>query len=640
MAVRSGAGAGQSRLHRTAARTYSIHSLAHCVKTCCDLSFRYKTSVMAASTSRKRKVTDEHRSFQDKWTHLYLFVCVGEKPICLVCNESISVVKEYNIKRHYESKHSSKFAHLQGQIRIDKVEALKKQLQRQQYSFHKQNDDSEASVKVSYIISEKIARKSKPFTDGDFIKECMEAAVEVLCPSQKQLFSKISLSGVTVARRVEELAGDIERSLKERVSQFVYYSVALDESTDLTDTAQLAMFIRGVDVNFVVTEEMAALVPMKGTTRGCDLMESFNTVINRFNLKLSNLAGICTDGAPSMVGKNEGLVALIKKNNPDISFIQYHCIIHQENLSAKSVSIQEVMNVVIKAVNFIKSRGLNHRQFQEFLKETNAEYGDITYFCDVRWLSRGKMLKRVFDLRKEIAAFMQSKDKAIPQFADEAWLSDLGFLADITSHLNDLNKKLQGKDNLVHELFDALKAFEVKLDLWINQFKKNVTTHFPNLSSCQTSNMDKYITALQDLKTQFASRFSDFRKNEINLNLFAHPFNVSVEDAPEEVQMELIELQCNSTLKDKFNLGLIEFYSKYIPISDFPKIRDHALKMTSLFGTSYLCEQLFSRMKNVKSKTRTRITDVHLENSLRIATTTIGADIDKLVKSKQCQTSH
>lgn len=100
--------------------------------------------------------------------------------------------------------------------------------------------------------------------------------------------------------------------------------------------------------------------------------------------------------------------------------------------------------------------------------------------------------------------------------------------------------------------------------------------------------MDKYITALQDLKTQFDSRFSDFRKNEINLNLFAHPFNVSVEDAPKEVQIELIELQCNSTLKDKFNLGLIEFYSKYIPISDFPQIRDHALKMTSLFGTSYL----------------------------------------------------
>ncbi|XP_074039888.1 general transcription factor II-I repeat domain-containing protein 2 [Leptinotarsa decemlineata] len=349
-----------------------------------------------------------------------------------------------------------------GQLRIDKVETLKKQLKKQQNSFHKQNEDCEASVRVSYIISEKIAKKSKPFTDGEFIKECMEAAAEVLCPSQKQLFFKISLSGVTVARRVEELANDIEGSLKERVSQFVYYSIALDESTDITDTAQLAVFIRGIDVNFVVTEEMAALFPMKGSTRGCDVLESFNSVIDRYGLKLSNLAGICTDGALSMVGKNEGLVALIKKNNPYVSLIQYHCIIHQENLSAKSVNIQDVMSVVVKTVNFVKSRGLNHRQFQKFLKEQDAEYGDITYFCDVRWLSRGKMLKRMFDLRKEIAAFMLNKFKAIPQFGDEAWLSDFGFLVDITAHLNDSNKKLQEKDNMVHELFDALKAFGVK----------------------------------------------------------------------------------------------------------------------------------------------------------------------------------
>lgn len=570
----------------------------------------------------------------------FIFVCVGEKPVCLVCNESVSVMKEYNIKRHYDSKHSSKFAYFQGQLRLDKVEVLKKQLQRQQHSFHKQNEDSEASVKVSYIISEKIAHKSKPFTDGEFIKECMEAAADVLCPSQKQLFSKVSLSGVTVARRVEELAGDIEKTLIERSSHFVYYSVALDESTDLTDTAQLAVFIRGIDRNFSVTEEMAALVPMKGSTRGCDLYEAFNTVLNRYNLKLTNLAGISTDGAPAMVGKNEGLIALIRKNNPGISFLQYHCIIHQQNLFAKTVNIQDVMSIVVKTVNFIKSRGLNHRQFQEFLKETNAEYGDVIYFCDVRWLSRGKMLKRVFDLRKEIAAFMESKDKAVPHFTNEAWLSDLGFLTDITSHLNDLNKKLQGKENLIHELFDSLKAFQVKLDLWINQFKKNVTTHFPHLSSCQITNMDKYISALEDMKTQFDSRFIDFRKNEQCLNLFARPFSVSVEDAPEEIQMELIELQCNSILKEKFDLGLLEFYSKYVSITDFPKLRNHALKMTSLFGTTYLCEQLFSRMKCVKSKTRARITDGHLENSLRIATTTIGANIDKLVKNKICQTSH
>lgn len=62
---------------------------------------------------------------------------------------------------------------------------------------------------------------------------------------------------------------------------------------------------------------------------------------------------------------------------------------------------------------------------------------------------------------------------------------------------------------------------------------------------------------------------------------------------------------------------------------DIPKIRDHAMKMISLFGSTYRYALLFSQIKNVKSKARTTITDMHLENSL-IATTTFG----RLIKNK------
>ena len=54
------------------------------------------------------------------------------------------------------------------------------------------------------------------------------------------------------------------------------------------------------------------------------------------------------------------------------------------------------MAVVIKTVIFIILRGLNYRQFQEILKKTEAEFVDLTYFSNVRWLSRGKMMQRVY----------------------------------------------------------------------------------------------------------------------------------------------------------------------------------------------------------------------------------------------------
>lgn len=51
-------------------------------------------------------------------------------------------------------------------------------------------------------------------------------------------------------------------TLKSKVSSLECYSLSL--STKRSDTAQLAIFVYGVDVN-VINKEMAALVPFKGT---------------------------------------------------------------------------------------------------------------------------------------------------------------------------------------------------------------------------------------------------------------------------------------------------------------------------------------------------------------------------------------
>jgi len=60
------------------------------------------------------------------------------------------------------------------------------------------------------------------------------------------------------------------------------------------------------------------------------------------------------------------------------------------------------MRDVIKIVNFIRLRALNHRELKNFLNEIDAEQFDVIYFTDVRWLSKGKVLKRGFDLKNEM----------------------------------------------------------------------------------------------------------------------------------------------------------------------------------------------------------------------------------------------
>jgi hypothetical protein len=172
-------------------------------------------------------------------------------------------------------------------------------------------------------------------------------------------------------------------------------------------------FIRGVDINLCVTEELAQVVTLHDTTTGQDVFRAFLDMLKKFELPLEKLARLTTDGAPSMTGKKSGFVSLVKAKQQEISSqmvaISFQCIIHQQALCSKLANLENVMSVVVKTINYIKTRGINHRQFQSFLNEIESEYTDVIYHSEVRWLSRGNVLKRFYELKEEIKAFMNLK---------------------------------------------------------------------------------------------------------------------------------------------------------------------------------------------------------------------------------------
>lgn len=72
-----------------------------------------------------------------------------------------------------------------------------------------------------------------------------------------------------------------EKSLKAKIANFKEFSIALDEITDISDTAQLAIFIRGIDENFNITEELLSLHPMKGITTGEEIFNSVDLIFKK-----------------------------------------------------------------------------------------------------------------------------------------------------------------------------------------------------------------------------------------------------------------------------------------------------------------------------------------------------------------------
>ena len=100
------------------------------------------------------------------------------------------------------------------------------------------------------------------------------------------------------------------------------------------------------------------------------------------------LSGLTTDGAPAMVKKHKGFCKTFLEAFGAQKVVLNHCIIHHENLCNKVLDGIDIMKEVVHCVNYIRSRGLNHRQFKVFLRELDCDHPDITYFLSIRWLSR------------------------------------------------------------------------------------------------------------------------------------------------------------------------------------------------------------------------------------------------------------
>lgn len=592
--------------------------------------------------NKKRKVDAEGRVFKNNWTTDFFVIEHNSNILCLICQEKIAVCKEYNVKRHYNTKHSAKYDHMKDQVRIDYINSLKRNMSGQQSLFRIPKENSETVTKISFLISEEIAKRGKPFTDGEFVKNCLNIFASNICPEKKSLVQNISLSHQTVGRRIDDMADNIKITLIEKLKECIFYSLALDESTDISDTAQLAIFIRGVTNQYTIVEELLELCPMKGTTTGRDIFGEVRKTMKIFNLQDENICGLTTDGAPSMIGNQNGFVTLMS-NCIKHEIRKHHCIIHQGQLCAKILKMENVMKNVVSTVNFIRSKGLNHRQFQAFLSEVGSDHDDIIYFSHVRWLSRSATLTRFWSLRKEIETFMASKGKDVSYFEDIQWINDLAFLVDITKYLSDLNLKLQGKDLLANQQFENIQAFTKKIDLLQTQMRTKNIVHFTTLSTIDaaTINYSKYASLLDNLKNEFDERFLDFKNHEPVMAIFANPFAIDVNTTDAKFQLELIDVQSNNSLKTAYvENDLLTFYQKYIKMETYPNLSKLAHQQIALFGSTYTCEQFFSRMKNVKSKKRTSLTDEHLSRILRISTSKISADIDKLCKQKECQISH
>ncbi|XP_060755410.1 zinc finger BED domain-containing protein 5-like [Neoarius graeffei] len=461
----------------------------------------------------------------------------------------------------------------------------------------KASTTSAKALEASYAMSLLIAKAKKLFTIGEelLLPAAVVLAETMLDKNAVEKFKTVPLSNDSVCCRVDKMGTDIVEQVVAKLSNS--FSLQLDESTDVSRNAQLVAFVRYVDTDDIC-EHILFCKTLEGKKTGEDIFNVFNTFFCENGFSWKSCSSICTDAAASMTGSARGLIAHIKKENTDVKWT--HCVIHREALASKKMSpeLHDILNDTIKVVNFIKSRPLNAHLFRHLCENMGAEHTQLLLHTEVCWLSRGRILNRLLELRPEVTTFLNDhKSPHATLFQDTDWLVKLCYLADICSKLNELNMSRQGKDTSILNFYDKVGSFLKKAELWRGACAQGNFTCFPQVDDFLSGKdvnrapvKSLIVGHLANLIQNFHSYFSEIEEKSAQLDWVRNPFLLSEANRsklPVADQEKLLEVSSDRGLQMKFATSTLTQFWVYVK-QECPDLGQKALEQLLLFASTYL----------------------------------------------------
>ncbi|XP_043943211.1 zinc finger BED domain-containing protein 5-like [Protopterus annectens] len=621
--------------------------LTHDMSIECDQSTSQDMSNILVQNTNQAQSLVSQRGKKRKYCDGYMkygFSYVGNedcpKPQCVVCGEVLSNGSmKPSLLLHLETKHAN-YKNKEYSF-FKRLAENNKRLNLTSYMLSG-NKDYENAVEASYRVSYRSAKCGKSHTIAEnLISPCITDAVRCML-GEEHVWKMTTIPPLnnTISRRIEDMSDDVEMTVIGRIKSSKIFAIQVDESTDVANCAILLVIARYVKDN-EVEENLLLCHSLSQRRWGEDIFNIIDCYFKEKEINWSNCCGLCTDDAKSI----SGLRGLVMKVATNISWS--HCCIHRQSLACKNLpgELKLVLDEAVKVVNFIKSKSTNSRIFKALCEEMMSPHSTLLLHTEVRWLSHGKVLTRLFELRHEVQVFFEDHPFFLAsKLHDCNWLQALAYLSDIFQIINKLNLTLQNSSITIFNVSDKIESMIKKLDFWRSCLENGQTEVFETLHNFLSENKlnlsreirKKINEHLNGLKSDFQKYFP---KLEEEIYWISNPFEeqyVLAAKLSVKEKEKLIELSTDSTLNSEFKGHfLINFWANIS--REYEQLSDKALLFLLPFTSTELAERDFSSYVLIKNKYHNKLNAVP---DLRLHLSSVEPNFKKLCASKQVQGSH
>lgn len=276
------------------------------------------------------------------------------------------------------------------------------------------------------------------------------------------------------------------------------FSMLVDESTDHSCIKHLAIVIRTC-INFVVTDSFVTLLPLANATSK-NMYDVITAFFNEHNVPYKdNLIGFASDGANSMMGVNNSLQTMLKKDVPKLFILK--CVCHSLALCADNACKKlptNVENMIRSIYTYFQQSFKRQKEYESFQVFWSIKPHKLLQLSGTRWLSLLAVVQRVLEQYKALKSYFQLEKFNDVQnginisnyFDDPKNQLYLEFLCFILPTIVDVNLEFQSETPKLYLLYNRIaSAYKFILQCYI---KPNILNH-TDIAALQYRNPENYL---------------------------------------------------------------------------------------------------------------------------------------------------